>query len=350
MTTTFVRPGESNTYVPNHEATGNLVIGFSRNPDDFPLNQYVQLKPVTKDQGFYLRVTTEEAGRILSTDLAEFVWPDGADRPQNNDGTESFGYLPYKTKRLDYPYKLGDKSREQADWAISETHKSIKAQQAMTARTVSAHAILGSDSNFEAAHVAVVANISGNTGPWDASTVARQDIKRSLNYAATQILKSTLSVVRKKDLRLVLDVDTAHQISECQEIVDHIKGSPEAYSQVKGETGKWSQYGLPDKLYGYSVVVEDTVKVTSRRGASSATRDFVATAGRAYLLARPGSLVAPAGDGPNFSTICAFLYEEMTVEEFRDAKNRRLEGHVVDDFGMVVTASASGFVFKDVIT
>jgi hypothetical protein len=119
---------------------------------------------------------------------------------------------------------------------------------------------------------------------------------------------------------------------------------------VKGETGKWSQYGLPDKLYGYSVVVEDTVKVTSRRGASSATRDFVATAGRAYLLARPGSLVAPAGDGPNFSTICAFLYEEMTVEEFRDAKNRRLEGHVVDDFGMVVTASASGFVFKDVLT
>jgi hypothetical protein len=350
MTTTFVRPGQSNTYVPDHEATGGLVIGFSRNPDQFPLNSYIQLKPVSKDRGFYLKVTTEEAGRILSTDLAEFVWPDGADRPQNNDGTESFGYLDYFTKRYDYPYKLGNKSVEQADWAISETHKSIKAQQAMTARTARVHAILGNDSNWESSHVIAVDDISGNTGPWDASTVARQDIKRSLNYAAEVILKSTLSVVRKPDLRLVLDVETAHRISECQEIVDHIKGSPDAYAQVKGQAGKWSQYGLPDELYGYPVVVEDTVKVTSRRGASSATRSFVATPGRAYLMARPGSLVAPAGNGPNFSTCCLFMYEEMTVEEFKDEKHRRLEGHVVDDFDAVITASASGFVFKDVIT
>jgi hypothetical protein len=44
------------------------------------------------------------------------------------------------------------------------------------------------------------------------------------------------------------------------------------------------------------------------------------------------------------------MYEEMTVEEFKDEKHRRLEGHVVDDFDAVITASASGFVFKDVIT
>lgn len=349
MTTTFVRPGQSNTYIPDHEATGGLVIGFSRNPDKFPLNQYLQLKPVTKDQGFYLRVTTEEAGRILSSDLSEFVWPDGADRPQGNDGTESFGYFPYRSKRYNYGYKLGDKSREQADWAITETHKAIKAQQAMTARTVRAHAVLGDDNNWEAAHIIEVDQIDGNTGTWDASTVARQDIKRSLNYAAEQILKSTLSVVRKEDLRLVVDVTTAHRISECQEIVDHIKGSPEAYGQVRGQKGKWSQYGLPDELYGFPIVVEDTVKVSTRRGATTPTREFVMPAGRAYMLARPGSLVAPAGDGPNFSTACIFMYEEMTVEEKQDAHNRRTEGHIVDDFDVVITASASGFVFKDVL-
>jgi hypothetical protein len=349
MTTTFVRPGQSNTYIPDHEATGGLIVGFSRNPDKFPLNQYMQLCPVTKDNGFYLRVTTEEAGRILSSDLNEFVWPDGADRPQGNDGTESFGYLPYRTRRYNYGFKLGDKSKDQADWGIVDTHKAIKAQQAMTARTNRVHAILGDDANWESSHVIDVDQITGNTGTWDASTVARQDIKRSLNYAAEQILLSTLSVVRKNDLRLVLGVSAAHRISECQEIVDHIKGSPEAYSQVKGQRGKWSQYGLPDELYGFPIVVEDTVKVTSRRGATSAARSFIMDGDRAYMLARPGGLVAASG-GPNFSTACLFMYEEMTVEEKQDEYHRRTMGNIVDDFDVVVTASASGFVFRDILT
>lgn len=350
MAGTPVYPGGSNTYVPNHRATNGLVIGFSRNVNDFPLNQYLQIKPVEKDQGLYLKLTTEEAGRILNSDLADFGWPDGADRPQNNDGQELFHYEDYRTKRYDFPYRLGYKASKQADWAIAEAHQRIKAQQAMTARTVKVHALLANSSSWETGHRKDVTSISGNTGAWDVSTVARQDIKRSLNYAAEQILKSTLSVVRKSDLYLVLSPNTAHQISECQEVVDHIKGSPEAYSQVKGQEGRWSQYGLPDQLYGFNVVVEDTTKVTSRRSAATRAADFVMGSGIAYLLARPGGLVAPAGDGPNFSTVSLFAYEEMTVEEFDDEKERRLEGHVVDDYDVVQTASVSGFKFEAVTT
>lgn len=348
MPGTPVYPGGSNTYIPNHRATNNLVIGFSRDVKRFPLNSYIQLKPVTQDQGKYLKITTEEAGRILDADLSQFVWPDGADRPQNNDGTELFAYWDYRTHRYNYGYKLGYKAKNQADWAIGKTHQQIKAQQAMTARTNRVHSILAANSSWETGHRKDVATISGNTGTWAASTTARQDIKRSLNYAAEMILLSTLSVVRKEDLRLVLNVPTAHRISECQEIVDHIKGSPEAYSQVKGGSGRWSQYGLPDSLYGFEVVVEDTAKVTSRRGAATTTRGFVMPDSVAYLLSRPGDLVAPDGEGPNFSTICIFSFEEMTVQEFDDEKNRRLEGHVVDDFAPVVTASVSGFKFENI--
>lgn len=350
MAGTAVYPGGSNTFIPNHQATGGLVIGFSRNVEDFPLNQYIQIKPVEKDQGKYLKLTTEEAGRILDADLPDFVWADGADRPQNNDGTELFAYHDYRTHRYDFSYKLGRKATEQADWSVTKTHQAIKAQQAMTARTTRVHGVLNTTANWETDHRIDVTSIANNTGNWQASTTSRQDIKRSLNYAAEQVLKSTLSVVRKKDLRLVLNPTTAHRISEAQEIVDHIKGSPEAYSQVKGATGRWSQYGLPDSIYGFPVVVEDAVKVTSRRGASTATRSFVASDGVAHLLARPGSLVAPAGTGPNFSTICIFSYEEMSVEEFDDEKQRRIEGHVVDDYAPVMTASVSGFRFENLLT
>lgn len=348
MVGTPVYPGGSNTYIPNHKATGNLVIGFSRDVKRFPLNQYIQLKPVTQDQGKFLRITAEEAGRIMDSNLSQFVWADSADRPQNNDGTELFTFDDYKTLRYNYAYALGYKAKNQAEFGISKVHQQIKAQQAMTARTNRVHSILAASSSWETGHRKDVTTISGVQGPWDASTTARQDIKKSLNYAAEMILKSTLSVVRKEDLRLVINVPTAHEIAACQEIVDHIKGSPEAYSQVKGETGRWSQYGLPDSIYGFPVVVEDTVKVTSRRGASAATRGFVMADGIAYLLARPGSLVAPDGEGPNFSTISLFVYEEMSVQEFDDEKNRRIEGHVVDDFVPVVTASVSGFKFEGI--
>ena len=348
MSGTPVYPGGGNTYIPNARATNNLIIGFSRAADKFPLNDYIQLKEVEKDQGKYLRITTEEAGRILDADLAEFVWADGDDRPMNNDGTELFAFHDYRTNRYDYGYKLGYKASKQAEWDIGLTHQQIKAQQAMTARTLRVHQVLNNPASWEANHRIDVATIAGNSGTWDASTTARQDIKRSLNYAAEQILLSTLAVVRKDDLRLVLSPPVAHRMSETQEIVDHIKGSPEAYSQVKGGTGRWSQWGLPDSIYGFPISVEDSVRVTTRRGAATATREFIC-GNSPMLLARPGELVAPAGDGPNFSTICLFVFEEMSVEEFDDEKNRRVEGHVVDDFAPVQTASVSGFRFENAI-
>ena len=63
---------------------------------------------------------------------------------------------------------------------------------------------------------------------------------------------------------------------------------------------------------------------------------------------RPGDLVAP-GSGPSFSTCMIFAYEEMTVETLRDTRNRRVEGHVVDDFSVVVTAPATGFLLTSVV-
>lgn len=345
---TPVLPGGNNTYVRTHEASGKLVVGFSRNVKDFALNKYIQLKDVPKTSGFYLRITTEEAGRILDSDLQDFAWPDGADRPQNNDGTELFAYHDFRTERYDFNYKIGRLAAEQADWGISESHQQIKAQQAMTARTAAVHAALNTAGNWESDHTIDVTTIPGNTGAWDVDTTTRGDLQRSLNYASEIIMKSTLSVVKKKDLVLVLNPNTAHAIAETQMLKDQLKQSPYALNQVEIGNTQFDQYGLPDKLFGYNVVVEDSVKVTSRRGASSATREFVMPDATAYLLARPGGLVAPPGAGPSFSTCTLFLKEDMSVEEFDDPKHRRIEGHVVDDHDPVVTASASGFRFTAV--
>lgn len=342
-------PAGSNTYVPNHEATQSLVVGYSRNPELFALNQYVQIRPVDADQGKYLKITPEEAGRILDSDLSEFVWADGADRPQNNDGTELFAYHDYRTQRVNHAFKLGYKASSQASWSIGHTHRAIKAQQCMTGRTVRVHAVLSAASSWATGHRKDVSAIPGNTGTWQASTAARQDIKRSLNHAAETILKASLGAVRRKDLRLVLNPAAAKRIAESQEIVDLIKGSPAARDQLAG-SGQWTEWGLPDALYDFPIAVEDAVKVDSRRGSPLASKQYVMEPSAAYMLARPGKLIAPAGEGPSFSTITLFAFEEMTVEEFRDDQNRRLEGHVVDDNAPVQTASVSGFKFEGVLS
>src|SRR6056297_2404841 len=123
---TPVLPGGNNTYVRSFgEGSDKLIVGFSRNPKRFALNEYMQIRDVSLQSGFYLHINTEEAGRVLSSDLAEYVWPDGADRPQNNDGTELFNFLEYRTARYDYAYNMGYKSKNQASWDIAKSHQQI---------------------------------------------------------------------------------------------------------------------------------------------------------------------------------------------------------------------------------
>lgn len=348
---TPVLPGGNNTYVRSFgEGSDKLVVGFSRNPKDFALNRYVQIRDVTLKSGFYLRINTEEAGRIINSDLADFVWPDGADRPQGNDGTEQFAFHDYRTQRYNYAWKIGQEAIEQAAWGVVESHEAIKAQQAMTARTVRTHGVLANDANWESDHVIDVTTIVGNTGPWDASTVARADIQRSINYALDIILKSTLSVVRRKDLKLVMNPNTAREIAQCQELKDYLKGSRYSLPNFRSDDAQFDEYGLPPRLYGVETVVEDATKVTSRRGAAARAADYCMADGVVYLLARPGGLVAPPGGGPSFSTVSLFMYEDMSTESFNSEEHRRTSGNVVDDNQPVITASASGFKMTGILT
>ena len=342
-------PGGINTYVKSHDATGNLIVSFSRNPSDFPLARYAQYREVSKSQGYYLRIHTEQAGRLVGGKFDEYVWPDGADRPRRNSGTEKFHFADYRTERLDYDFTLGYKAAEEADWNIRETEAAFHAQQAMTGRTLQAVSELQDTNNWDATHVIDVSTIPGNTGNWETSTTQRLDIKRSLNYGKNRIRIDTLGVVTEKDLILVMNPVTAQRIGESQEIVDYIKGSPDAWAQVIGQEGKWSQYGMPNVLYGTEVVIEDAVMTTSRRGASTVVRQDVMNDGVAFLLARPGGLTSKANSGPSFATLMLFIKEEMTVETRDDPDNRRTEGHVVDDVDAVMTAPVSGFYFLAVI-
>lgn len=342
-----VYPSSANVFIQDHDATGKMVVDFARNVKDFAVNKYAQIVPVKKMAGYYMVITVEEAGRILHTDLRNFSWPDGNVAPEGSEGTESFQFLGYETKRFAYPFQLGDLTIDQASWNILAQHSSIKARQAMTARTQLVITTATTTGNYDATHVIDVPALAGNSGKWSESTTARQDIKRSLMTMSERIMDDTLSaLVPSDELILVISSGLAQEIAQCQEIVDYIKASPDAYAQIRGELpNRNKMYGIPEKLYGFDVVIEATRKVTTKKGATTARSSMLAK-GTPFMCSRPGGLVGVA-DAPNFSTHVVFAFEEMTVETLRDAPNRRTTGRVVENVVAKTVAPVSGGMFQN---
>lgn len=353
--------GAPNTFVPSTEATRNMIVDFSRNIQSFPLNRYMYLVPVTKMVGIYTRMTIEEAGRLLNT--GEDMWALGTPRPRNAGRTEKFEMPAYRTVRRQFGYEIPGEAAEQASWDILAQHGRIIAQRAMTRRTERAATLLQTAGNWPAANtidVDAIPSMGSAPGQWDASTTARLAIKKSIRYGIQVIKKQTLGAVRSsRDLKLVIGDDTAGAMSESQEIADMVKGSPTAIDYIKNKLGPNAYYGLPQFLYGVEVIVEDTVKVTSKKGATD-SRSFVWDGDKACLLYRAAGESGAVDDGlagpedsneaPTFSTVTQFMYEEMTVESKYDADDRLNLGRIVENYDTVLTAPISGFLFTDVLT
>jgi hypothetical protein len=342
-------PGGSNTYVKSLPASNALCIGFSRNPQDFRLNRYVQIKETEKQEGYYLKLSLEMALRIQNVDLADLVWPDGKEAPEGNDGQESFEFLPYKTIRRVSPYTLGDLAVEQADWSVLEQHARIHAQRMMTARTQLAYTLLNTAGNY-GSNTIDVDDVPGTTGDLGAATGSNLNIKKCFGYAIRAIEVATGGVVQAKDLVAVMGPGAAAVLAESLELADYLKQSPFAMAQVKGEGENINrQYGLPEQLYGLDLCVENAVKVSSNKSSTAATPGYMWGANQIAIVSRPGGLVNDApGNTPSFSSVTLFAKEDMTVESKADPDNRRTKGRVVDDVGLVMTAPAASYLLTGV--
>lgn len=335
-------PSGTNVFVPSHEASGSLIIGYSRNPKKFKINKYMKMVPVKKDVGYYLVITAEEAARVINAGLNDFVWSDGQEAPMGNDNLESFQFTKFATVRYAFPFNLGHKAIEQADWKILSVHAGFAAQKAMTARTINFWQTLNTAGNW-AGNTNTATSLGG--GQWDAATTTNLYIKKALNQVCENILQATIGVVQREDLVLVINPHTARLMAESDEIHQYIKNTPFVFKELVGGTDQNPDdlWGLPPSLYGLKVVVEDAVKVTSKKGAATKTTGYCCPAQTAVVMARPGSLMGMEGI-PEFSTIQGFFYEEFTVEQMDDVNNRRTVGRVVEDYTPALVAPASGYL------
>jgi hypothetical protein len=340
-------PAGLNTFVPTFEATG-AVIGFTRDPKKFKINDYWQIIPKKKSEGYYMRLDSGAAARVGSPD--KWIWPDGADAPTNEDNTFPFVFMPYKTTRRHYGFRIGDKAVDNADWNVVQHYAKAVSMQAMLVRTWLAAQALQDTANWDG-NTATASTLGAGAGLWNGSNNTPGDanylnIKKTINAALIAINKATNGIVTAPDLRLLLGPEVATAISQSAELQDALKQSQYAKDMIQGSRNE--AYGLPNQLYGLEVIVEDASHVTSKKGASSETRQFFWTGSHVAILSRIGGLEGPA-EGPSYSTLQGMVVEEFTTETKNDPDNRRTVGRVIDDYDIKVAAPGAGYLIRNVL-
>ena len=343
----------NNTYVPNMAAAGNLRFEFSRNPKSFALNRYAAIRGVKQMVGNYLSFTAEEAARI--TDLNKYHWADGNDAPKSHDSLELFSFEQYACQRYAFPFTLGNLAREQAAWDIDSQSMRVQAQKAMTFRSTKAANVLTTAGNWSG-NTGTAASVGG--GVWLNSSTTNQYILKTFRGVQETIFKNTLGAVSPESLICVISPDVAKAIRTSPEVIDFVKQQASAPAILMQNDAQYTRWGIPSQMYGIKIVVDDTVRVTSKKGATLASSYTLYHAdGYAIFLTltelvdqgKVGEDDLPAGGLQSFDTLSIFTYEDMVVEQREDVDNKRLEGRVIDNFAAVLTAPKSGYFITNVL-
>ena len=351
-----------NTWVQSPAATKGLMVGYARNPKDFKQNRFLQIIECGKPSGLYGVWTSRQGARIMTPEGREFLFPDGADRPSGAQNLESFVWNPLVLARYAPGFVLGNISIEAADFPILIAQSQVPAQQLMTLRALQIvqslqYPPLGNAGGHALGFAwgtntaATASGISGVTGNWSNGSDGLEgnnppNIKICLNFAQSTILKNTIGAVQPRNMKLLVNPNTASKMATSPEVFSILKYGPFARERLEGKGGD-DLWGLPPELYGLEVVVEDTVVNTAVKGATDSL-SYALPDNQAYIVSRVGGIEGLEGT-PNWTTTQMFFYkDEMTVKMFNDVYNERTVGSVQSMFAIVVPNVYSAFFFQNV--
>lgn len=355
----FKYTGQFNGYVP--KATGQ-VISYIRDPKKYKLNKYSQLVESKAPLGFFYKIHPDDAARFVRRQGR--VWEDGQKRPEVTGQRMRHDIVQFQTVRYDYDFQIGWKTLDNADYNVLLANTHSAQNEAMidwTDEVIS----LGEDSDNWESNYALAVDLAGGA-QWDAGTPENPVIKRSLLEIAERITLGTNGMAADFEdpedvgLVLILNPHAARRLATTPEVHAIYKESLYADALVsKANPNPNAVFGLPARLYGYTVIVENAVRVSERpqadgdlaaRTGDPAPRRFVKAFDSAIICSRPGGLDGQAG-APNYSTFQRYWYGvgEVKLQIFDDAKHEYTDGHVVRDGKSVLAAPASGFLVQEIL-
>lgn len=347
MTQAFRFVSGYNGFIP--QATGQ-VINYIRQPNEFPLNDYVQLVESPSTTGIYYEVDHDQPVR-LAPDGKAMAWADGAERPQPmlNLG---FRAIQFFTERYDLGFALGNQALRLNTWKAFEQEMQATASIMMTWRTNQVINALQTVTNWATTNYGDANTVNGGAGfldqaSDDPSSPNYNAIRKAITQMLVTIRLQTNGKVRARDLVLVMNPDQARKLANTAEIANYLKFGPFAKDQLSATV----EEGLPNPLYGLKVVIEDSPILTDLQTAGqtgySTSRGFIKDSSSLIVCSRPGGLDGAYG-ARSFSTVQLFWFEnQMSVWSYSDPRNLREEGHVVDQYTVVTPASVAGYLLQN---
>ncbi len=337
----------TNVYIPTFLGgqTAELIVSYARNPKKFAVNQLATITPVKTQGGAWLKLRPEALARLL-TNLGESVWVDGQPRPMGPQNKQDFNAVYYEAQRYCETAPVGYMERDQAVWPIQDTQTQVLAHRAMTRRALGLYNVALNSANYLSSHVQSATNwsaIGGLTGGlWQNGTDSNPFIQNTLMAVAEQINLDTMAAVQPDQLTLVVSPRAARIMAQAQEIRTYLARSvsalPYLQSNIEGQRKNWL---LPAELYGFTVVVDPTIQITSGRLVVPGAGQYVATNNSAIVLAQPGDLGTNIGqETSSFSSFHFFVWQEgeMIVETFDEPINAREIVSVTDTWDIKMVA------------
>lgn len=314
--------------------TTELVVSYARDPKKFAVNKLVTRTPTNYLSGYYPFLRPE----ALARDAAS-IWVDGQERPRGTHNEQDFNFVQFTCDRVCKTAPLGWQTKDQAVWPIETTQLAALGHMMMTRRSIDFYNVAMTPANHLSSHVKTAtqwSGMGGTGGLLNAGTSTNPIFDRCTKQMAEAIRKSTLDAVSYLQLAIVMTPPMAIAISTAAEIHDYVARSPFAQAQVKGDAPNFNyQWGLPEKIYGLTLVIDGTLKTTSSRLTVPGT--FVDVPGVAtavdttadntlLMCALPGDLGDNIGQvTAAFSTFHMFVYrgEEMITETISEQIHKR---------------------------
>ena len=347
MATSF--PTYSNSFVPAYDQSAKLVVGYSRNWKEFPVNRLCTISPVDKPTGYYLRLKPEALGRNINSPYS-YAWPDGQPCPIQVENAQDFDFVQYYTQRYAKTFPVGYNTEANAVWDIVKSQSDVLANQMMTMRAMQFYSVLGTSGNYTSSNTDTATNLGG--GFWSAGTSTNRYIQKTLMAASRAIIKNTMNGVKLQDLVLVIGPTIADAMARSAEIADYVAQSPDASKFLEFDV--WNQqnrlWGLPSSLYGIQLCVDETVEEVAKIGGTS-SKSFVQGDANAFLITKQGALSGQAG-GSAFSSIHMFTKsdEEMALDVIDDPLNKRRVIRLVDTWQFKLVAQESAYLITNILS
>lgn len=347
----FNGPGGNDTYIPTLELSGNLMIEYARNLDSptLAINRACRVTPVKQTRGAYMQFNPLDLARNTNAPY-DPNWGPGSLRPTGFENNLQFQVKTFLCERKNHGKTLDKRAVDLANWPIMKAHTEALAQDAMTYRAYKVYNKMFDSTQYDATHVFSATTASG-TGFLHAGTTADPRIKNAFDYAARKIMADSMGKVQFGGLSVLMNHNTALRLSSSRELREYLMQQAGSMDQLRLQKGRSlnDAFGLPDRLYGYNVIVDSLFYNPYNKGNAAISGTTVIPDNQILVCLADGPQEVPEG-APSYNTCHVFSYEEMTVETTEDTRNRLVYLDIVNDFTPEIVAPVTACLIQNVFS